>query len=263
MKQEKTIYHNAEKLYKLIKKNLSLLIIFPPLIGGLWQVIELSSLSISFLRFFSVSQLVADGILILIVFLFFIVSLLIFPIAAYWLFPPSLSLKEAVENSDQNPIKKEEEKSFVDKNPFISFIGFYGFIYVLFWGMEKYPVTSIKELLLYTTVGSLAIYYLRIIYLRERRKTLKYKKIVYLCSIFVFITMFLYVALFCRHMHNLFLLPKDVINVERLKNNISYQHPKDTVEILYSNDKYIFLEIRNKKSKILITPFEDLVKNKE
>lgn len=262
MKEEKTIYHNADKLYKLIKENLSLLIIFPPLIGGLWQVIELSSLSISFLRFFSVSQLVADGILILIVFLFFIASLLIPPIAAYWLFPPSLSLNEAIEKSDQNPIKKEE-KSFVDKNPFISFIGFYGFIYLLFWGMVKYPVTSIKELLIYTFVGLLAIYYVRIIYLRERRTTVKYKKLVYLCSIFVFISMFLYVSLFCRHMHNLFLLPKDVINVERLKNNINCQYPKDTVEILYSNDKYIFLEIRNKKSKILITPFEDLVKNVE
>lgn len=262
MEEEKTIYLNTKKVYNLIKENLSLLIIFPPLIGGLWQVIELSSLSVSFLRFFSASQLVADGILILIVFLFFIASFLTLPIASHWLFPPSQSFQEAMEKLDQNPVKKEE-KSFVDKNPYISFIGFYGIIYILFWGMARYPVASIRELLIYTTVGLIAIYYVRIIYLRERKRAVEYKKLVYLSSFLVFLIMFLYVALFCRHMHNLFLLPKDVINVERLKNNINCQYPKDTVEVLYSNDKFIFLEIRNKTSKILIIPFEDLVKNEE
>lgn len=263
MQERKTVHYNAERLYKLIKDNLSLLIILPTLVGGLWQVIELSSLSISFLRFFSVSQLVADGLLILIVFSFFIFSILLLPIYAYWVFPPSDKLKETIEKTEKDSTKKEIETSFVDKRPLISFIIFYGFIYLLIYGMVKYSVTSIKELLIFTIVGLIGIYILRNIYLKERRTVIKYKKMVFLCSMLMFAIIFTFVAMFCRHMHNLFLLPKDLINVEKIKTSIGTQYPKDTIDILYANDKYIFFEVKNQKSKILIVPFEDLVKNKQ
>ncbi|KAF2336880.1 hypothetical protein [Flavobacterium daemonense] len=62
---------NFKENYNSIKDNLSILILIPTIIGGIWQLLELSLISTSFIRFFSITQLVADGILIL-----FIISIL-------------------------------------------------------------------------------------------------------------------------------------------------------------------------------------------
>lgn len=45
-----------------IKDNLSMIVLLPTLLGGAWQLFELSSISTSFVRFFSVGQLIGDGI---------------------------------------------------------------------------------------------------------------------------------------------------------------------------------------------------------
>ncbi|CAA6803930.1 MAG: Unknown protein, partial [uncultured Sulfurovum sp.] len=51
-----------------IKNNLAVILLFPALLGGLWQLLELSKMSISFIRFFSPTQLLPDGLLILFIF---------------------------------------------------------------------------------------------------------------------------------------------------------------------------------------------------
>ena len=53
------------KIYKTIQDNLAIVILLPTILGGLWQLIELSLLSFSFVRFFSVTQLLPDGLIIL------------------------------------------------------------------------------------------------------------------------------------------------------------------------------------------------------
>lgn len=58
--------------YNFIKENISLILIVPSVIGGLWQLFELSSINTGYIRFFSISQVVPDGLLIL-----FLVSLII------------------------------------------------------------------------------------------------------------------------------------------------------------------------------------------
>lgn len=57
------------KVVDFIKENLSLIVVVPAFIGGLWQSIELMSISTPYIRFFSVSQIIPDGILILLFFL--------------------------------------------------------------------------------------------------------------------------------------------------------------------------------------------------
>ena len=59
----------------LLKENLSFLVIIPTLIGGLFQLIKLASLDTSYIRFFSVSQVIADGLTVL--FCIILVGLLI------------------------------------------------------------------------------------------------------------------------------------------------------------------------------------------
>lgn len=63
-------FSTKKKLIRRInrfKSNIQYIILIPTILGGLWQLLELSSISISFIRFFSVSQLIADGLLILFV----------------------------------------------------------------------------------------------------------------------------------------------------------------------------------------------------
>ncbi|MDC4872424.1 hypothetical protein ACT433_13785 [Acinetobacter baumannii] len=48
-----------------IKDNLPIIFIIPTTIGGIWQLFELSSFGISYIRFFSVPQLLPDGLLII------------------------------------------------------------------------------------------------------------------------------------------------------------------------------------------------------
>lgn len=54
-----------------IKDYWSLIVVIPPLIGGLFQILELSLISSSYIRFFSVTQALVDGLL----FLFFVILL--------------------------------------------------------------------------------------------------------------------------------------------------------------------------------------------
>ncbi|WP_339848290.1 hypothetical protein [uncultured Dokdonia sp.] len=60
------------KKYEWIKDNLNLIIFVPTLLGGLWQLIELSNISSAYIRFFSITQVVPDGLLIL-----FMISMII------------------------------------------------------------------------------------------------------------------------------------------------------------------------------------------
>ncbi|HLP56623.1 MAG TPA: hypothetical protein VK151_16420 [Fluviicola sp.] len=55
------------------KNNLSLIVIIPYVLGGIWQIIELSNISLTYIRFFSVTQSVSDGLLMLII-LFLVIS---------------------------------------------------------------------------------------------------------------------------------------------------------------------------------------------
>lgn len=245
------------KLLSFITDNLNLIIIVPAILGGLWQIIELSILSLSFLRFFSVTQLVADGILIMLIFSIIIGSVLLLPIYSFWIIPQKDDLKEIINKEQKKPI------SYMDKSPIISIIVFYGLIFLIAYGIGNYVVISIKELLIYTLVGFFSIYIVRNLYLNERRNSIKYKKIVYLCTLFVFYIMFLYVGIFCIHIHQLFLLPQNLTNIEKLKGKLRKENIEDDIEILYTNDKYIFIELKNKKSKktkMEIVSFEDLTK---
>src|SRR5688572_10530525 len=56
-----------EITYDWIKENISVLVLAPTIVGGLWQLLELAFIDIAYIRFFSISQLVPDGILILLI----------------------------------------------------------------------------------------------------------------------------------------------------------------------------------------------------
>lgn len=51
--------------YEFCKDNLSMLVILPTVLGGVWQVIELALVDPSYIRLFSINQLVPDGLSII------------------------------------------------------------------------------------------------------------------------------------------------------------------------------------------------------
>lgn len=51
--------------YTIIKNNIAMIALIPTFAGGLLQLIKLGLISVSMIRFFSISQLVTDGIIIL------------------------------------------------------------------------------------------------------------------------------------------------------------------------------------------------------
>ena len=65
-----------ENAIRKIKDYLPLIALVPLLIGGFWQLIELALISSSYIRFFSVTQQLADGLLILFVFTLFYLTYL-------------------------------------------------------------------------------------------------------------------------------------------------------------------------------------------
>ncbi|MDC4645939.1 hypothetical protein OHV73_19020, partial [Acinetobacter baumannii] len=48
-----------------LKENLPIILIIPTSLGGIWQLLELSNLGIPYIRFFSVTQLLPDGLVII------------------------------------------------------------------------------------------------------------------------------------------------------------------------------------------------------
>ncbi len=65
MKREKLKKNDFLSKLEFIKNNLPLILLITPILGGLCQIFELSKMSISFIRFFSPTQLIPDGLLIL------------------------------------------------------------------------------------------------------------------------------------------------------------------------------------------------------
>lgn len=49
----------------LLRKNLPLLLLLPTLFGGIWQVLSLANVGIPYIRFFSINQLISDGLILI------------------------------------------------------------------------------------------------------------------------------------------------------------------------------------------------------
>jgi len=95
------------KKIKLLKEYLPLIILVPALLGGIWQIIELSSISIAYIRFFSVTQILPDGLVILIL-------TITFAIAFWWFYNLERNINKDKISSYIFSIKKP--KNYVENN---------------------------------------------------------------------------------------------------------------------------------------------------
>jgi hypothetical protein len=229
-----------------LKDNLSLIIVIPAFLGGLWQSIELMSISIPYIRFFSISQIVPDGLLILSIIL---IGLVPYTLSYYYNYLLNLDEKE-------KPKSEEEIESDRIKNLkrfkwifFISF--FFGVTYFLFFinfintSKDLFADTAITIVVLFGSTFSLhACYELSDIYA---------KKIYKLGNLMLIGLYILTLVYYRKILHNSFVLTDNLDNVENINNILNTKYPNKSTKIEYFNDKYLFIKIIDSSKKDLKT----------
>ncbi len=119
-----------KNLYKNNKDFFPIIILIPTIIGGIWQILELMTIDPSFLRFFSISQLVSDGILIITLLTIVIVYLLL--------------LKKKFNLKDLGNVNFEKNQ-FNLKNFIASILLFFIYIFLILYVYYTYNLDDIKS----------------------------------------------------------------------------------------------------------------------
>jgi hypothetical protein len=253
----------VKKLLDIINKYLSLIIILPALLGGLWQIIELSRISFSFIRFFSVSQIIPDGLLILLFLLIFAFSLLFL----IWVL-------EKYNKGD----KVDDESNVKEGNIYHAILFLILFfacsIAVIYFNMFiANNIENIVNLLIYLPIN-IIISLLAYGFLKEsvthsiKIIAVKYFKSIISNAWYAFLTVqsTMFIFLLVRF-HDVFMMPSELKNVDNLICKAEKVYNTNEFEILYANDKYIFAECHKfskdwkgkpTQSEIRIFKFEEL-----
>jgi len=249
------------KKIDFLKNYLSIIILFPATIGGLWQLFELGSISPSYVRFFSISQVVPDGLLVL---LFVACILFTFYISKFLFQFTTLSKLKS----------KKWLSTFLWMIPII-FLFTVPLIYMYFGIIDR---GYIEVADIFTFIGCLTIMLVSFANLipentfkqLEKRNETKTKtdptKIQnekpklknYIFAIGFIAILVLSLKLFGLTTDVIGKIRDDsvktdrLINFENLTRNLKSKNNYNFSEILYINDKYIFIEYKDSNNKKLI-----------
>ena len=244
---EKNKKYNIE----FIKSNLNLIILIPTILGGLWQLFELSSISISFIRFFSVSQIIPDGILLLT----FISIIFI----AY-----RFSYKMTKSGLDESPSKTLNIIRFI----IITIIGgiwIFVFIYRII-KLDKIELFGlIMSIVFLTSILTSFFYLIKTDSISNFiKKPLINEIILTFLSLGVIFIFFILLNHSFDLFHKTYMFPNNWGNESKIESFINEKYDnKPEFDILYFNDKYFFLEIKleNNESIIEVMQFNEIFKN--
>ncbi|QIH37868.1 hypothetical protein G7A72_03210 [Flavobacterium sp. Sr18] len=237
---------------KFLKEYLSVLIIVPAFIGGLWQAFELMSISIPYIRFFSISQIVPDGILIL---MFLVTAFSFYPIA--WFADILFFIKDEPKATEYLDVEKYEKYRQSELNTSMFLFSFYYVLlvyYYLYFINDKSNFSKIET----SAVTSFFAFYLLNVYLNRCffYAKEKHKKIIKGCNILLLLLYIIATIYFYKRIHNIFIAPNNIINIEQVKLDVAKKYPNTKQKLLYFNDKYMFIKIiegfkKDKKGKII------------
>lgn len=230
-----TMNESLKKYYDLLKNNWTIIALFPTAIGGLWQIIQLAKISVNMIRFFSISQLLSDGIIILLFFVFMILIISPIPI-------------KILSNKSDDRKKKIPLYIFIAFNLLI--ITLYTFFY---FNLSKYiTIDKSLSLLMVYVILSCIIYSLSFL---GKKWIKEYILIVFVILYFIIGTSITIIALSS--------ITKNFDGIDNFNTLITAIEKKDCYSkkpnILYFNDKYIFIELEKKNIKsVLIKKIDDL-----
>ncbi|MDQ8012949.1 MAG: hypothetical protein REI96_10905 [Flavobacterium nitrogenifigens] len=252
-----------------IKKNLSIIIIIPAFIGGAWQALELMNISVQYIRFFSISQIVPDGLVILMSLLVGVLpSIVSMAIGFYY-------GKNKNENATVITNSAVEQEGVLKEFIFLNKIIFLLAVLLSFsWHIALRKFDNINgDLSKFSLYIMFAIVILNSAYqsmdnLNDCNKVVKVSDL-FIVKFSYFIIVILVFISISGEVHNNFLLTKNFINIENVKSEIDRKFPNGKNEILYFNDKYIFFNIKFEESnnknteKIYIQELNEMFKNSD
>lgn len=241
-----------------LKEYLSIIIVVPAFIGGLWQAIELMSISVPYIRFFSISQIVPDGILILL-FMFCALLPFFFSMVMRYFFEP------------QKEINKRKKLKY-GVHILLTFL----VLSITYYLLNLRETNTVKSVLAETTIITCIIYGVYDFQNREYNSSDFFGKAMYkLLNIPIFILYIVVGYYFCNQIHKTFTITNNLENIKNIKEGIAHKFPNTKQEIIYFNDKYIFIKIIEKlekdktgkilkhtKEKVYITKIESLFNDK-
>ena len=234
-------------IVKEVQKYASPLVLIPLIIGGLWQLLALSSIDLSYIRFFSVSQMIPDGLVV--VFLLAIIYLTII-----FTFPSFEKQLQAIKNGDI----LLNISQFVFLSPPIFWFA-YVVIYdssqltsTIFWVLAPLALI-ISTYSLISLALAISKTYKRLVFLKPINRSNEIFKLAKIVFVFYIFTGLLVAAGFIAlQFHKIFLISTNLSNI----NNICAINSPEC-KILYFNDKYIFVKKYNgNKSYIEVKKFD-------
>jgi len=264
-------------LYDWIQKHIGMIIFLPTLIGGIWQILELNSLGTAYIRFFSVSQLVSDGLMVCYILLWMAMmgSIQVFDKKLM-----SLVIEDRVTVTNVNDEVESEElepkgklTSAIMLLLLIVILGLFTY-YILepkFSQVLKDQILTVSNLMDFTYYSIFLALMARngwrlflsatdthAFFLRHHvQNTLRFLGLLLIVGV-------LYLSLYFLQMfHNSFLIPKDFKNMEYIMCKIKKGSPGlKSAKIEYFNDKYVFIRLsyNNKKpAKTEVVSFESFL----
>ena len=247
-----------KNLYKNNKDFFPIIILIPTIIGGIWQILELMTIDPSFLRFFSISQLVSDGILI--------ITLLTIVIVYLLLLKKKFNLKDL---GNVNFEKNQFNLKIFIASILLFFIYIFLILYVYYtYNLDDIKSYRVKELiilllgigffipLLLENIISITIELLKLIFgditdwkaQLQNKKSSFYKTINILSIIILIGKIIIFFGAFSIFIEfrKKIILPENLENLKSVKDEIKKEYGQNQkFSILYLNDKYIFIELDN------------------
>lgn len=255
---------NFIKKIDCIKNYLSLIIIIPAVLGGFWQLIELSTISTSYIRFFSISQVVPDGLLVLFIIFCIVGSLYISKLLRKW-----FKFSDYLEMFDWKFMLAI--MIFLLNVIFIlgiliysetTKIGFIPFSYIiLIIILVTFYIGAIIELLTYNFKKQFFDHQGNKIKKETKPDPPKWKSnlVGLLLMAGIFGTFYVLTLIFgiITDLRKSFIETDNIVNIEVLKQNIQVENTgKKFNEIIYFNDKYFFVELKDSLNKSYIRVFK-------
>lgn len=239
--------------------NTGIMVLIPSVLGAIWQIIELASINLAYIRFFSISQIPVDGALIL--FLGGLLLLIGKMTINFIKFSSEQKIKNLKDEEYLNKVlSKLNRKLIVQSGISLLLIWalFYSIINLYSDMFSSSPIftiilvfLSISGVMIYISeLIILAILKVRISYpdevsakeitgdlLNRTRKTLNW---LVLPSIsFIIFMLVILVKLFSQT----FVLPTNFYNIRKLDSAVYYDFNTKNYSIEYFNDKYLFVKV--------------------
>lgn len=269
---------------EIIKFYLPLILIIPPLIGGMWQTLELANMSLSFIRFFSTTQLLPDGILVLYILFVFYISYKL----SNKLRPDRINLQDKVFILANNDLGDKEESKKIpiaqENKHLLIYFFFLNFIFGYFsYGIysELETNASMFVFTVWLTVSFMflksifetffAIYvlyperidsFIKTIINRDDKEKYKNKTIDQILGAIAIIVFLITVGLILKAItifHHISILPDNLKNINYIQKKLENDDYNKN-NILYLNDKFIFIEHSqdDKNTSIEVIKFDKL-----